>query len=262
MEETQGPNLDNIKVKIAHLMDHTGRTKEEEATATALALKLAIKYNLDIAKAANWKPGTYSKMDFHVGRSKWRRELLQTICEYCFCKSYYLSAEGTNFIVGEEHNRELVAVMVRTIIAHIEPLATREFLRNGRGKIHAKAWKDQFYGGANAAIAGRLKRLELEQTEFNAPQAVDDAETIHAYGNKEEAKEGNATVSASEVPEYRALMVIKQNALIAACNQIVGKTRKPPQPKKWKWDSEAFSYGYQAGKQTPLTDRLQIKGAK
>lgn len=263
-EETQFKlGLDDIKRKIAAMMDTNGKTKEEAAAASAMALKLAAKYNLDLAQAAGWKPGEYTTLDIKIGRSRWRRELLATICEYCFCKSYYRPAEGTNFIVGERHNQELVEMMCRTLIEHIEPMAQRAYLTHGRGEAHAKHWKDQFYSGANRAISTRLHRLQLQQTEYKTslPESYDDAETITIHGAQGEDEVVSLDITDSDIPAYRALIVTKQDALEVACDRLVGKVGNV-RPKKWKWDTTAYHHGYKVGEAAPLSTYKQIEGAK
>jgi len=250
----QEKQLDNIKNKIVNLLkraQHENTSKEEAASASAMAVRLATKYNLDLAQAAGWEKGHYDKLYLELGRQRWYLSLLDAICEYCFCSAYYQAGPGVHFIVGELHNRELVGLMIKSLIPVINKMADEAYHEAQDGqiiKIHKKTWKREYFAGAIHAIRARLRRQQKEMTEYNERQETD-------------TQDAGVDVSQSDVPAYRALLVIKQNQLEEACKELVPNV-KTARKQQFKWVSNGWNYGIRDGKNVALTDRMQIGAAQ
>jgi hypothetical protein len=240
IKETHDQKLERYKKKIKALLELAKSSNQEEAaSASAKAMQLCMQFNIDVAEAGEWTADSYDTLDIKIGRDKWKRLLLDGLCKYNFCRRFYQARYARAYIVGEKDNRELVELMVYSLIKSLEEMAKEAYKNYGVG--HARHWKDEYYTGATAAI---WDRLEKERG------AVEHAAQIEAASP---AGTGLAT-------QTMALIVVKNDALEEACNRIVKNVRKEPK-KRYKFDTGAFHRGYEDGKNVAMTNRKQIGAA-
>lgn len=192
---------DSILARIKKLLEGaSGRTQAEIETAQALANAMLIKYNVSLAQiqavdTTKKKKVTQSKMDLNNMQTRheagWVGDLANVIAKANLC--YVLLVHGKQFkydqgfmwIIGEDHNIELVAYMVEVAHRKIKELGSilwRQYV----GAEKRNTWHRGFYRGAVHGLGQRLRASIEEQLRLPSSQEYgivlrDKDKAIHEY---------------------------------------------------------------------------------
>lgn len=179
------------KIKALYAKAASTDSMEEAETATAMATKLLIKYNLDLSKidlkTEAEKKASIIKDYHHLGgeqkrhESEWVAKLYMQIAKYNLCRAFSAGERnsGVNYnpgyvlIIGEPQNIELVKFIVGQVVYQIrrlEPLAWKSYY----GIEKRNAFRRGFFDGAAIGVGTKLyhERQEMEAAKSGEAQEM------------------------------------------------------------------------------------------
>ena len=154
-------DLEKAKIKIAKLLNMTGRDETEAKSFKAKAFKIAAEHGLDIQTI---KPQTEVKDDpvslvMEIPSiSLWRSMLASGICRFTGCEVLRFKGEAQLEIFGRPADIETFKAIFFRAMGEIERESQRFMIRNGGGKKEGDTFR-------KSAANGFRERLEIHRKE-------------------------------------------------------------------------------------------------
>lgn len=251
--------LDRIK-KLLNQNELNGATAEEAATATAMANKLLLKYNLslsDVDLRENGERITKITQEFfdmndlqNRHEADWIPKLFHVIARHNLCRVIQINTnrmqydQGKVAIIGESHNIQIVYYMVDSVINITRIMEKNIWNSHGRfGSVKRNSFRRGFFIGIVEGIAFKLayeEKLREKQAESN-----------ESYDETTSMETGLTGIEAKQM----GLMVMSNKEAI---QEFVEKTYdKLKKPKTTTYNSiDSRKAGFLAGKEMNLSKGL------
>lgn len=230
--------LDRV-VKLMAVANDKGASEAEAQSAAAKATALLTRYNLDMAQlAAHHSKGTapvYGIRRFDGGKG-WsftknqRRRLIVILAKYNFCRAIWRTGTVWFTLTGQDDNTKIVEYLYTTISAAFTRIAYQKAIRaRDTEAIPMKEYLSSFYEGALVGLHLRLhnERRETEQ-QFDQDTGA----------------------------SSQALIVLKDNELREAEQQLVGRVRRREINNNRVSHGNAFHEGEQTAQSVNLSRPL------
>lgn len=200
----------------------TSTNPNEAAAALAKARELLLDYNLSLeeVQVAEKRGRNYLREDIAIGKWAWQSYLVDVVCKHNLCTAVKLRGTDRVAIIGEQHNIEIVRLMIDLIGEQLGFLAATAW-KAAETDLPAITWKRTFYFGALTTIDRRLKE-EKEQAANNV----------------------------------RALIVVRDRELVVARNKFFNNRVVPGKPIRVRGE-DAYAAGQRAGEQVRFRKEIQ-----
>jgi hypothetical protein len=244
METTIDQSTINKINALLNLSDTRGATEHEASNATAHAMRLLAKYNLDMAefdKIANPVESITREYQENNGNMPiWKTNLLSGIAKAHFCSIYLSSGyrKTSHVIVGKPTNVQAIKILYSFLVDVVES-ESKAALNAYQGWEHGKKYCNSFKLGMVSRITERLRK------EIN----IISQEHVKALG---EANNDNTSIvvkniydeAQKEIQEYYSSVGIKlKNSSYSGTNG----------------SGSGYNSGYKAGGGVPLHASPSLK---